>query len=238
MSILRNINTLLDDQFKNHDYLPQRLLLEDLDMGAFEFIKSLEITLFNGIDNQKVPVIWLNQERWAEFRNNWQFLRDEGGKEITMPFLTMRRVGVKQGEHPLKRFTIPGDYKKHFTFLKVPIYEGNQKAYDLYKIPQPSRVDVEYELRFFSHYMQHTNVVYETILSTAFSSGQAYLNVNGHYTFLDLGSLSEDSNEDDIAADRRFQIICPMVLHGKIVDPTKFTKEKVITKIQLNITES
>ena len=44
MSINRNINTLLNNEFKNHDYLPQRLLLEDLDIGAFEFIKSLNIS--------------------------------------------------------------------------------------------------------------------------------------------------------------------------------------------------
>lgn len=236
MSINDNINNLLDNQFENHDYLPQRLLIEDMDIAAFEYIKNFNITLFDGIDNKTVPLIWLSQERWAEFKDNWKHARDEGGREVTMPFMTMRRLDVMHSESPLNRHTIP--LKKAFTYLKVPIFEGNQKGYDLWKIPQPPRVDITYELRFLSHYVQHVNTVYETMLAKGFSDGQAYLFINGHYVYMELSKPNEENNIDDITADRRLQIVFPLTLHGKIVDTEKFEKKKAITKIQINIKES
>lgn len=234
MPIQDNINNSLDSGFENHDYLPQKLMLEDMDGGSLRYIRSLNLSIADGNDNiVTVPVIFLNQERWAEFKTNWKFLQDEGGEEIVMPFMTMRRVSVKPGQHPLKR-TIPN--KKKFTFLKVPKFDGTLKGYDIYKVPQPPRVDVEYELRFFTHYLQDTNKSYERMFDV-FSDGQGYMIINGYQIPMMLGDPSEENTNDDIQADRRFQIIYPLTVHGKLVDPTKFEKVQAVTKIQINITE-
>lgn len=237
MSIRKNINKNLDTQFENHDYLPQPLFLEDLDAAAKQFFESLNLAIPDeNQNNLPVPVIFLNQERWAEFRNNWKHLRDEGGKEITMPFMTLGRTGVKKGESPLKRTTIPA--KRLFPFLKVPVVtDGRLRGYDIWKVPQPVRVDVTYELRFFSHYIQHANKSYEKMIYKAFSDGQAYIKVNGYDVYIDMGEPSEDNSMADIAADRRFQIVYPVTLHGKLVDPADFEKVKTITKINLDIKE-
>lgn len=238
MSINKNISDNLDAEFKNHGYLPQPLFLEDLDGAAKEFFDNLNLTITDENQNSTpVPVIFLNQERWAEFKNNWKHLRDEGGKEITMPFITMGRISVKPSESPLKRTTIPAH--KRFTFIKVPIVtEGKHRGYDVYQIPQPARVDIGYELRFFSHYMQHVNQSYESMLYKAFSDGQAYIKVNGYNVFLTMDTPSEDNSMGDITADRRYQIIFPITLHGKIVDDKDFKKIPTITRIDLNIRES
>ena len=45
MSIQKNINDNLDDSFKNNNYLPQKLLLEDVDRGMRDFIYDLNITV-------------------------------------------------------------------------------------------------------------------------------------------------------------------------------------------------
>jgi hypothetical protein len=235
MSIQKNINNSLNQQFKNTDYLPKKLLIEDLDAGILQFLNSLNITVSDEEDNmRKVPIIFLNQERWAEFKNNWKFERDESNEEITMPFMTIRRVSVKPGEHPLK-WTTP--VKKPFTFVKVPVIDGLYKGYDVFKIPQPPRVDIEYELRFFSHYMQDANVSYEKMIADGFSDGQGYTFINGYYIPIKLGNTSEENTVDDISADRKFQIVYSLSLYGKIVDPTKFERIKAITKIILNIEE-
>ncbi len=238
MSIRKNINNNLDAEFENHDYLPQPLFIEDLDLGARDFFKSLNLTMPDENQNSiPVPVIFLHQERWAELKNNWQNLRDEGGKEITMPFMTLGRTGIKQGESPLKRTTIP--VKRLFPFLKVPIItEGKLRGYEIWKVPQPVRVDVTYELRFFSHYIQQTNKAYEKILYKAFSDGQAYITINGYHVYIDMGTPTEDNTMTDIAADRKFQIVFTVTLHGKLVDPADFEKVKTITKINLDIKES
>lgn len=236
MSIRKNINDSLNDSYENHDYLPQPLFLEDLDMGAKLFFDSIKLTVPDENNNPlPVPVIFLNQERWAEFRNNWKYLRDEGGKEITMPFMTMGRVSIKKGAI-YNRTAIP---EKKFPTLRVPIItEGKFLGYDIYKVLQPAHVDVGYELRFFSHYMQHVNKVYEKMFYMGFRNGQAYIKVNGYYMHMTLGEPTEDNNMGEITADRRYQIIFPITLHGKLVDPNDFEKIQTITKINLNIKES
>lgn len=237
MSITRNIDNFLNQSFQNFDYLPQRLLLEDMDDGLLTFIRSLEISVIDEKSNNRaVPVIFLTQERWAEFRNNFKFLRDEAGQEITMPFMTLRRKSVKPGENPLKRSTIPK--KKKFTYLKVPNFDGLVKGYDIYKVPQPPRIDIEYELRFFSHYMEDTNVYYEEIIANTFSDKEAYISINGYPLFTEMSDPSEENTVEDIEADRRFSVVVPMTLHGKIVDPRLWEKIQAINKIRIDISES
>jgi len=235
MSIQKNINDLLNQSFENNDYLPKKLLLEDIDQGAVDYINSLNISVVNAEDRlAKVPLIFLNQERWAEFKMNWKFLKDESGEEINMPFMTIRRMGVKPGQNPLKR-TIPK--KKKFVFVKVPIFDGTLKGYDLYKIPQPPRVDVQYEVRFLTHYIQDTNTSYERMIMDGFSDGQGYMNINGYHIPLMLSDPSEDNTVDEITADRKFQIVFPLSVYGKLVDPTNFERVPTITKIKIDIKE-
>lgn len=236
MSITRNIDNFLNQSYKNFDYLPQRLLLEDMDDGLLSFIKSLEISVIDERSTTRaVPVIFLTQERWAEFRNNFKYLRDEAGQEITMPFMTLRRKSVKPGENPLKRSTIPK--KKKFTYLRVANFDGLVKGYDIYKVPQPPRVDIEYELRFFSHYMEDTNVYYEEIIANTFSDKEAYIGINGYPLFTEMSDPSEENTVDDIEADRRFSVVVPMTLHGKIVDPRLWEKVQAVNKIRIDISE-
>lgn len=237
MSITRNIDNFLDQNYRNFDYLPQKLLLEDMDDGLLTFIRSLEISVIDEKSNTRaVPVIFLTQERWAEFRNNFKYLRDEAGQEITMPFMTLRRKSVKPGENPLKRSTITK--KKKFTFLKVPNFDGLVKGYDIYKVPQPPRVDIEYELRFFSHYMEDTNIYYEEIIANTFSDKEAYISINGYPLFTEMSDPTEENTVEDIEADRRFSVVVPMTLHGKIVDPRLWEKVQAINKIRIDISES
>src|SRR3989304_3648965 len=216
MSIQSNINNLLDQSFENNNYLPKKLLLEDIDQGVVDYINSLNISVINAEDVlAKVPVIYLNQERWAEFKMNWKFLKDESGEEINMPFMVIKRTSVKPGQNPLKR-TIPK--KKKFVFVKVPIFDGTLKGYDLYKI-------------------QDTNVSYERMIMDGFSDGQGYMNINGYNIPLMLSDPSEENTVDEIASDRKFQIMFPLTVFGKLVDPINFERVPTITKIKIDITE-
>lgn len=235
MSIQKNINNLLDKSFENNSYLPKKLLLEDIDQGVVDYVNSLNISVINADDVlAKVPVIYLSQERWAEFKMNWKFLKDESGEEINMPFIAIKRTSVKPGQNPLKR-TIPK--KKNFIFVKVPIFDGTLKGYDLYKIPQPPRVDVQYEFRFLTHYVQDVNITYERMIMDGFSDGQGYMNINGYHVPLMLSDPNEENTIDDIASDRKYQIVFPLTVHGKLVDPINFERVPTINKIKIDIRE-
>jgi hypothetical protein len=231
----QNIDNLLNQAFENTNYLPQKLLLEDIDQGLYNFLKSfnLSLTIEDGTKKQ-VPVIFLTQEKWAEFQKNWKSLRNENNEEIGYPFLTLRRTGVKKGTSP-QRYTIPN--KKKFSFVKVPNFDGVLKGLDIYKVPQPTWVDCLYEFKFFTHYMEEVNSCYEMVLNEIFSSGEGYMNINGYYIGAMLDDPSEENNMNEILADRRFSINFPIKVHAKLVDPSKFEKVNSITKISINISE-
>lgn len=234
-SALNNIGKNLDKQFENHNFLSQKLGIEDLSAGFKQFIESqnLHVIMENGL-SRRVPVIYISQELWAERKMNWKEMRSENGEEIGRPFIAIIRTAVKKGTAPNK-FTIPN--KKKFTFVKVPTFDGTLKGFDLYKIPQPTYVDLEFEVKFVSHYMEDVDDFNEMMLDKAFSSGQGYMNINGYYIASKMGDPSDESNVEDINAERIYQISVPVTIHGKIVDPTEFEKVNTIKKISIKISE-
>lgn len=230
-----NVGDLLNNSFENHNYLPQKLLLEDIDQGVYDFIKNLNLSITNenGLKT-KIPVIFLTQELWAERKLNWKNMRSEQGEEITRPFITIVRSGVENGTSPAKR-TIP--VKKKFSFVKVPFFDGTLKGYHLYKVPQPTYVDVKYEMRFLTHYMQDVNYFYESIMRDAFSDGQGYMNINGYFLPLMSENPSEENTIDDLNSERNYQVMFPLKVYGKLVDPTNFQKVNTITRVVVKIYE-
>jgi len=235
MSALRNIGKNLDNQFKNHNFLPQRLNIEDLSLGFKQFIESqnLHLIMENGL-SRRVPVVYISQELWAERKMNWKEMRSENGEEMARPFIALIRTAVKRGTAPNK-YTIPN--KKMFTFVKVPTFDGTLKGYDLYKIPQPAYVDIEFDVKFVGHYMEDVDDFYEMMLDRAYSNGQGYIKANGYDIALKMGEPSDESSLDDISSERVYQISVPVTILGKIVDPTDFEKVNTIKKISIKISE-
>lgn len=234
MSTQDNIGKLLDGEFENHAFLPQKLELEDMDKGLYDYLKSLNLTIQDETGNSRhVPIVYNTQELWAERRMNWKSMRSEYGEELTRPFLVLTRTGVKKGVSPLRR-TIP--VKKKFTFLKVPTFDGTLKGYTIYKIPQPTWVDTVYELVLVTTYVMDTNSFYESMLSNAYSNGQVYMNINGYPISTIIEDPSE-TREEDLASEKVYEVTFPITVRGKIVDPTQFEKVNTINKIQIKISE-
>lgn len=235
MGINDNIGRGLDKDFDNFNYLPQKLELEDHDMGIKGFIDDLEISMINENNIMaKVPIIWLAQELWAEKKLNWKEMRSEIGEEITRPFMTIYRNSVVPGTSPLKR-TIPKKMK--FRYVKIPNMDGTLKGYDIYKIPQPVYVDCSYTLSLFTHYMVDVNTFYEMILREGYSDGQGYMKINGYNISSKLNGDPSENNKNDINQEKVYRIDVPITVHGKLIDPTKFEKVNTITKVLIKITE-
>lgn len=234
MSISENIGRMLDSDFENHAFLPQKLELVDFDSGLTDFIKKINITVVDETGNSRaVPIVFNSQELWAEKRMNWKSMRSEYGEELTRPFMVLTRKGVKQGTSPLKR-TIP--VKKKFTFLRVPTFDATLKGYFLYKIPQPTYIDIEYELVFVTTYVDDVNRYYSGFLRDTYSDLQGYIHINGYHISSRLGDPSE-TRENDFASEKIYEVTFPITVFGKLIDPTKFQKINTINKIQIQITE-
>jgi hypothetical protein len=182
---------LLDNIAENQGYLPQGIAYEDMDRQFIDFVKTeLEIV----VEGQKVPVYIVSIQRWYEFYTTWEN-SDEFGN-ITLPFIVItRKIDVQKGTTHGNNYNIPGFLT--WGYMKVPTTDGNRDGYDIYKIPQPIAVDVQYEVRFFTNKIRSLNVLNSKI-QRAFSARQCYLNVNGHPMPLTLESIGDESQTDNL----------------------------------------
>jgi hypothetical protein len=219
---------ILDDIADNGTFLPSAVLEEDMDEAVVEFAKSdkgFSLT----VNGEKVPVIFLTIQRWTEFSKTWQF--SDKYKDIQLPFITViRKPDIQQGQNQAGLWNIPGN--RTYTYYKVPTWDGARRGVDLYKVPQPTPIDMTYEVRLFTNRMKDLNR-FNRIIQRAFQSRQCYINVKGHPMPLHLETIGDESNIDDFE-NRRFYIqLFEMKLLGYILDEEDFEVTPTINRTMI-----
>jgi hypothetical protein len=210
---------------QNESFLPKGVLHEDLDRGFVEFTNK-KLTL--NIDGKEVPVLFLSIQNWNEFTKTWQF--SDKYKNVQMPFITIvRNTDVVLSDN--MKYNIPYLYKK--SILKVPVWNGNRNGYDVYEIPQPIHVDVQYEVRLFSSRLRELNE-FNKIVLTEFSSNQAYTDVNGHYVPITLDGIDDEHEISDINKKRFYVQKYNFNLHGFLLDEEEFIIKPAVSRILTN----
>ena len=206
---------ILDDISSKGTFLPRGVMYEDMDSSFIEYIeKDLAIT----IEGDKVPVLFLTLQRWAEFSQSWQFA--DKYKDIKMPFITIvRQPNPQVGRNQAGLFNIPG--RRSYTYMKVPTFEGGRLGVDVYKIPQPTSVDLTYEVRLFCNRMKDLNKLNQ-LVQKSFQSNQYYISVNGHPMPMYLEDIGDESNIDDFENRRFYVQQFQIVLYGYILDEDDF----------------
>ncbi len=208
---------ILDGIADKGTFLPKGVLELDMDetlVSFFQSDKGLSLT----IDGKKVPVIFLTIQRWTEFSKTWQF--SDKYKDIELPFITIvRKPDIQQGQNQAGLWNIPGN--RTYTYMKVPTFDGVRRGIDLYKVPQPTPVDMSYEIRLFTNRMKDLNKFNRSI-QRAFQSRQCYINVNGHPMPLYLENIGDESNIDDFENRRFYVQLFEIKLCGYILDEEDF----------------
>jgi hypothetical protein len=189
---------ILDGIANQGTYLPRGIGYEDMDSSFIEFVnKDLELV----INGEVVPVIFLTLQRWNEFTRTWKFTGTH--KDIKLPFITIvRQPNPQVGTNQNNWYNIPG--RQNWVYYKVPTWDGNRKGMDIYKIPQPTSVDITYEVRFFTNRMRDLNAFNE-LVQVEFDSRQFYINPNGHPMPIHLESIGDESNISNFQ-ERRFYV--------------------------------
>jgi hypothetical protein len=208
---------ILDGIADNGTFLPRGVLVEDMDQTFLEYFKS-DTGLGLTIDGEKVPVIFLTIQRWTEFTKTWEFTDEY--KNIKMPFITIvRKPDIQVGENQAGLWNIPGN--RTYTYMKIPTWDGVRHGVTLYQIPQPTSVDILYEVRLFTNRMKDLNR-FNINLQKAFHSRQSYINVNGHPMPLHLDSIGDESNIDDFENRRFYVQLFDIKMMGYILDENDF----------------
>lgn len=218
---------ILDGIADKGTFLPRGVLEEDMDQSFIEFMNNPD-GLSISIDGNKIPVLFLTIQRWTEFTKTWQF--SDKYKNIEMPFVTVvRKPDIQQGQNQAGLWNIPGN--RTYTYMKVPTWDGVRRGIDLYKVPQPTSVDLTYEVRIFTNKMKDLNK-FNRKIQRAFQSRQCYINVNGHPMPLHLETIGDESNIEDFENRRFYVQMFEIKLLGYILDEEDF---EVIPTINRNM---
>ena len=221
----RREEMVTEDIAKGGTYLPRGIMYEDLDKTFVEFVEN---DLSVSIDGEKVPVIFLTLQRWGEFARTWKFADEY--KNVKLPFiLVVRRPDVQVGTNQKSLWNIPGH--PTYTYMKVPTWNGGRAGVDVYQIPQPTSVDITYEVRFFCEKMRNTNLFNVKIQET-FKSRQYYISPNGHPMPLHLETIGDESAIDDFESRRFYAQLFEMKLLGYILNEENF---KVIPSVDRSL---
>jgi len=202
---------ILDDIDYKGSYLPKSIYYEDIDRTFLDFVdRILEIE----INGSKVPVYFFTIQRFAEFSKLWD--TSDKFKNVKIPFITIvRQPDVQVGSNQNGLWNIPGH--KLYTYMKVPTFNGGHKGADLYKIPQPTSVDITYDVRFFCNRMRDLNMFNRKTQFT-FQSRQYYINVSGHPMPIHLEKIGDESQVDDFDRRRFYVQHFEMKILGYILD--------------------
>jgi hypothetical protein len=215
--------SILNDIANKGTYLPKGILHEDMDGELINFVENnIDLSLAG----EKVPVIFLSAQRWAEFSKTWEY--SDIDKNIKIPFITIvRKPDAQQGTNYAGSFNIPG--RPTFTYMKIPTWDGNRNGYDIYKIPQPVSVDIIYEVRLFCNRMRDLNKINRKML-TSFSSLEKYIRVNGHPIPLILDSIGDESVISNIDERKYYVQLFTIKMLGYLLDEDDFIITPAISR--------
>jgi len=217
---------LLDNIADRNGFLPQGVHIKDMDTSFVDYVsKDLRIE----IDGEEVPVVFLTIQRYADFKKTWKFTDEY--KNIKMPFVTIvRNPDIQKGTNQAALANIPG--QRNYSYYKVPSNDGSRLGVDIYKIPQPTAVDITYEVRFFSNKMSDVNVMHKKV-HKAFNATQAYIYPKQHPMPITLPTITDESNIEDFEARRFYVEAYEMLLAGYILDEKDFEVNPTINRMMV-----
>ena len=226
------IEKLMFDSDPNTNFLPRSIKFEHIDQSINDYVDIGNLEMF--IDGAKVPVFYLENERWGEFAKTWKFM--DGDKNVPTPYITIRRTKKEPGTRLGERWKIPQG--KAFRYLDVPILDEGQTINLRFKIPEPTNVDLTFEVSLFTKYRVDVNQ-YDEIMFPNFASRQGYIFVKGNPMPIHLDATDEGNTIENIDGDRLYVSKYDLKVLGFIQNEDSFiiTKTSRLPRFGVNLTK-
>jgi hypothetical protein len=214
-------------EYINEDgtYLPKSVLHADLDRGMLDFVKDdLKVVIAGKI----IPMldIIITTQNWAQYSETALFTNLDYNPEP--PFITVvRQPEVKFGTNPSLQYTIPN--RKQFYYASVPTWNGNEQGMDIYTIPQPVPVDINYSVKIICNRMRELNELNKVIMQK-FSSRQAYTFIKGQYVPIVLNNISDES-QTTLESRKYFIQNYDFTMLGYLIDEEEFEVKPAISRV-------
>lgn len=216
---------LLEFINKDGTYLPKSVLHADLDRGMLDFVKDDLKLVTSGKIVPMVDII-ITTQNWAQYVETALFTNLDFNPEP--PFITVvRQPEVKFGTNPSLQYTIPD--RKQFYYASVPTWNGNEQGMDIYTIPQPVPVDINYSVKIICNRMRELNQ-FNKIIMQKFSSRQAYTFIKGQYVPIILNNISDES-QMNMDSRKYFVQSYDFTMLGYLIDEEEFEVKPAIARV-------
>jgi hypothetical protein len=216
---------LLEYINKDGTYLPKSVLHADLDRGMLDFVKGdLEVVTAGKV----VPMvdIIITTQNWSQYVETALFV--DLDYNPSPPFITVvRSPEVKFGTNPALQYTIPN--RKQFYYASVPTWNGNEQGMDIYTIPQPVPVDINYSVKIICNRMRELNELNKIIMQK-FSSRQAYTFIKGQYVPIILNNISDES-QMSLESRKYYVQSYDFTMLGYLIDEDEFEVKPAIARV-------
>ena len=214
-------------EYINEDgtYLPKSVLHADLDRGMLDFVKQDLQVVTSGKIVPMVDII-ITTQNWTQYVETALFTNLDYNPEP--PFITVvRQPEVKFGTNPSLQYTIPN--RKQFYYASVPTWNGNEQGMDIYTIPQPVPVDINYSVKIICNRMRELNQLNKIVMQK-FSSRQAYTFIKGQYVPIILNNISDES-QMNMDARKYFVQNYDFTMLGYLIDEEEFQVKPAIARV-------
>lgn len=214
-------------EYINEDgtYLPKSVLHADLDRGMLDFVKGdLEVITAGKV----VPMvdIIITTQNWSQYVETALFV--DLDYNPSPPFITVvRSPEVKFGTNPSLQYTIPN--RKQFYYASVPTWNGNEQGMDIYTIPQPVPVDINYSVKIICNRMRELNQLNKVVMQK-FSSRQAYTFIKGQYVPIILNNISDES-QMNFDSRKYYVQNYDFTMLGYLIDEEEFEVKPAIARV-------
>jgi len=222
--LLERREELLEYINEDGTYLPKSILHADLDRGFLDFVKDKLRTVVEGKEVPMIDVI-ITTQNWAQFTETWKFQNMDDNPEP--PFITVvRKKETKFGTNPALKYNIPN--RRQYFYAAVPTWTGTRKGVDIYTIPQPIPVDINYSIKIVCNRMRELNEFNKNVLRE-FASRQAYTTVKGHYIPIIMDNISDES-VNELEKRRYYMQNYDFTLLGFLIDEDEFEVKPAISR--------
>lgn len=210
---------------KDGTYLPKSVLHADLDRGMLDFVKDDLKVVSSGKVIPMLDII-ITSQNWSQYTETAQFQNVDKNPEP--PFITVvRQPEVKFGTNPSLQYTIPN--RRQFYYASVPTWNGNEQGMDIYTIPQPVPVDINYSVKIICNRMRELNQ-FNKIIMQKFSSRQAYTFIKGQYIPIVLNNISDES-QMNLDSRKYFIQTYDFTMLGYLIDEEEFEVKPAIMRV-------
>jgi hypothetical protein len=225
---LDRIEQLMIATDKKTKYLPRTILLEDIDAALFNYVNNDNMKV--AIDGRIVPAFYLDNDRWGEFSKTWKFMDNDNN--VPTPYITVRRIDKQPGTRLGQKYRIPQPRK--FRYMNVPIMDAGEIISLMFKMPEPTNVDLTFEATLFTKYRVDVNQYDEQVLKN-FASRQEYVFIKGSPMPLLFEGFAEANPIENIDGDRFFVSKYALKILGFIQDEKEFEIVKTMRKPKFGI---